>query len=166
MYEKLFRDLLYVCIKNNQLDHYLFGKGGAYVSEGAPLTRSPHAVDYAVLVLNEVNAENPSLNLAEKFNETIENELAKEQFESIGFYYAFRCIYAQSKLEYYGNASFKLSDVLRKKLISAINSKMDQNSEQLSNCKYAEGEMYKNGIYGYIKDVDHDFYNKTGSKLL
>ena len=165
-YDELFRKLLDNCIKYNSVENYLLGKFTSYVREDPNSSHTHHAFDYAVKVYNEVNNERPKLGLSSKFVEILLEELSKENLGNVDVYSIFRCLLAQLRLEREGKASFNLSKENKEKLLRMIKEKIELMKEMLKQSKYAEGDLYEEGLYGYLNKAYSEYYNKTGNKII
>ena len=165
-YDLLFRKLLQIAIERDCINDYLVGRLGFRVKEDPNSDHTHHAFDYGVLVYNQVNKEKPELSLSQKYVESLEKELSKDDIRDIYIYSVFKCILAQLRFEREGKATFNLSIEDKEKLLSMLKGKIDIMKEKLKQSKYAEGELYENGLYGYLNDANNEYYNKTGNKII
>ncbi len=165
-YDLLFRKFLQIAIEKDCINDYLVGRLGFRVKEDPNSDHTHHAFDYGVLVYNEVNKEQPELKLANKFVEALEKELSNEEIRDIYLYSVFRCVLAQLRLEREEKATFNLSVEDKEKLFGMLKEKIELMKEKLQQSEYAEGELYKDGLYGYINDANNEYFNKTGNKII
>ena len=165
-YERLFRKMLDTCIKYNSVDSYLFGRNGCFIKEDPRQENSSHAYNYAVYILNKVNKENPNLKLPDKYLSAIEKELNKEDLGRIDIYAIFKCILAQLTLENKKMASFTIQNDEKINLLNGLKQKFEEYQDALKNCDYAEGDMYADGLYGYINDKNDEYFKETGARIL
>ena len=165
-YNLLFRKYLNIAIEDNCIKDYLLGESGFIVKEDPYSNHTHHAFDYAVLVYNEVNKERPELNLANKYVQALLNELLKEGLKEKSVYSIFRCILAQLRFEKEKRASFILSNEDQMRLLSLLKEKIELIKKKKKKCDYAEGELYSDGLYGYINEKNSEYTDTTGKKLL
>jgi len=165
-YDELLRSFLKMSIKYDCVEKYLLGTEGFHVKENPGDRFSPHAFDYAVKIYNEVNVEEPSLNLPQKYVQALEKALSKKEVDGIDVYCIFKCLFAQLNLEHKKESSFNISLDEKIRLLNLLRQKIDLVKELLINCDYAEGELYQDGLYGFINKKNDDFSKQTGSKLL
>ena len=165
-YDLLFRKFLQIAIERDCINDYLVGRLAFRVKEDPNSEHTHHAFDYGILVYNNVNKEQPELNLPVKYVEALEKELSNENIRDIYLYSVFRCLLAQLRFEREGKATFNLSVEDKEKLLELLKAKTELIKDKLIKSKYEEDEFYHEGLYGYLNDANNEFFNKTGSKLL
>ena len=82
-YDLLFRKFLQIAIERDCINDYLVGRLAFRVKEDPNSEHTHHAFDYGILVYNNVNKEQPELNLPVKYVEALEKELSNENIRDI-----------------------------------------------------------------------------------
>ena len=159
-YETLCRKLLETALKYNAVDHYLLGKYTSYLSEDPNNSHSHHAFDFCMMVYNKVNHEKPDLKLSELYVNALLNELNRERLGNVDIFSILSCVLAQLKMEMRGEASFRIPANDLNHIGTLLKEQIRTHRKMLEESDYSLGELYSDGLYGYMVNMNKDYYEK------
>lgn len=152
--EETLRNNLRIALKYNKLIEYLAGRGVYFVPSNKNEEKTPHAFYNSMLVFNKVNQEVPSLKLSKKYVEELETKI-NDKMLLTEIYGIFKCVLAQTKIEQEGKSTLDISMKDKKKIMETLKRVVEENKALLQSSKYLEGEMYNDGVYGFMNSESH-----------